>query len=272
MLPSSRSVRSRLLVVALVLVGFAAGCSSSDDTDRTALPIAQILDGPIVVVPDATGTRATVEVTTSIPLACAVVYGLDEAFGSVSVDDDMAGGAHEDHSPLLAGLIPDTEYSYVLQGSAATGAFYRSEVMTFRTPVAAPAATAGRNVASAGTVVGASSSFSARFDATLAIDDDTATEWSSNGDGDDAWIEIELDAVTEVDGFALRSREMSDGTAIIETYTVIVDGGTTLGPFSAGDGESAVDPPVSGKVFRFEAESTTGGNTGATEIEVLAAE
>jgi hypothetical protein len=261
-----------VIVIAMVLAGFAVGCSSSDDSDRTARPIDQILDGPIVVVPDTTGTRATVEVTTSIPLACAVVYGLDGAFGSVAVDDDMAGGAHEDHSPLLAGLIPDTEYTYVLQGSAATGAFYRSEVLTFRTPVAAPAATAGRNVAPAGTVLGASSSFSERFDATLAIDGDTATEWSSDGDGDDAWIEIELDAITAVDGFALRSREMSDGTAIIETYTVTVDGGTALGPFSANDEDSAVDPPVSGKVFRFEAGSTTGGNTGATEIEILAAE
>jgi len=178
----------------------------------------------------------------------------------------MDGGAHQEHAPLLTGLEPDTEYRYVLQGSDTAGRLYRSETMTFTTPPASQAA-AGTNVAVDATVVAASSEFSDGFAAERAIDGDLGTEWATAGDGDDAWIEIDLGGVTGLVGVRLRSRSMTDGTSIIEQYTVTVDGGEPLGPFDAGD---EAEVAVSGQRLRIDAVTTTGGNTGAVEIEVYA--
>lgn len=236
-----------------------------------AEPIESILESDIEVVTDPSGTAATLRVDTSVPVACAVIYGPDESFGAVAVDDDMRGGAHADHSPLLSGLRPDTEYRYVLQGSDPAGTFYRSDVMTFRTPPAAASAT-GSNFALDATVSAASSSFSAQFAPVQAIDGDLATEWSTDGDGEDAWIEIDLGQAREIAAVAYRTREMSDGTAIVETFTMTVDDGETLGPFSAGPTPIPLRQPISGRRLRFDAERTTGGNTGAVEIEVFGAE
>lgn len=263
--------RPLLLLVAVAVV--LTACSDrSSVADVTVRPIADIVDGDIEVVTDPSGTTAVVEVTTTVPVACAVVYGPDDTFGSLAVDDDMRGGAHEDHAPRLTGLQPDTEYQYILQGSDTSGAFYRSDVMTFRTPQAPDVATPGPNVAPSATVADVSSTFSDAFAAANAIDGDLGTGWSTAGDGDDAWIEIDLGEETGIAGVAYRSREMTDGTAIVETYTVTVDGGEPLGPFeAAGGGAGVVEVAVDGRLLRFEAETTTGGNTGAVEIEVYAA-
>lgn len=257
----------RMLAIFAVAVLALVGCAGSSSSDVSARPISEIIDGDISVTPDPTGTTATVEATTTLPVACAVVYGTDDDFGSIAVDDDMQGGAHADHMPQLVGLQPDTEYRYVLQGSDTSGAFYRSDVMTFRT--ASAAETPGENVAPSATVSEASSAFSDAFAAANAIDGDLGTEWSTAGDGDDAWIELDLGATTEITGFAYRSREMTDGTAIVETYTVTVDGGQPLGPFAA-DG-TPTEVATEGRSLRIDAETTTGGNTGAVEVEVYAA-
>lgn len=257
-----------LAAVALIL----AACSGATEQTTGATevrPIDDIIDGEVTVVPDPSGTTAVVEVTTTIPVACAVVYGTDETFGGLAVDDDMRGGAHEDHRPVLTGLRPDTEYRYVLQGSDTTGALYRGEVMTFRTPPADEARAPGRNVAPSGSVVAASSEFSDAFAAANAVDGDLGTEWSSAGDGDDAWIELDLGGAVDIVGFEYRTREMTDGTAIVETYTVTVDDGEVLGPFDAG--ATVTDVDVTGRRLRFDAEATTGGNTGAVDIAVYAA-
>lgn len=246
-----------------------AACAGNEPTDVTVRPISQVLDGDVTVTPDPSGTTAVVEATTAVPVACAVVYGPDEAFGAIAVDDDMRGGAHADHAPRLTGLEPGTEYQYVLQGSDTAGAFYRSDVMTFRTPPAEQASTPGTNVAPSGTVADVSSEFSDAFAVANAIDGDLGTEWSTAGDGDDAWIEIDLGAATEISGFGYRSREMTDGTAIVETYTVTIDGDEQFGPFDAES--STTDVATEGRVIRFDAGTTTGGNTGAVEIEIYAA-
>jgi len=210
-----------------------SACSSSGDSNGgdasiEVKPIEPILDSEIEIVTDPSGTSATFSVDTNIPVACAVIYGTSDAFGLLAVDNDMQGGAHEDHGPLLTGLVPDTEYQYVLQGSDAAGSIYRSAVMTFRTPPAADNAL-GDNLALDASVTGASSSFSDSFAPEMAIDGDLATEWSSAGDGDDAWIEISLPEPAEITAIAFKTREMTDGTAITETFTV--RGGPRAGYF-----------------------------------------
>ncbi len=264
-----RNPRGLLLVAGVSLAGL-AGCSSADDSSATIRDIDVVLAGEIDVVADPSGTAATVEVDTTIPVACSVIYGNDDSFGSIAVDDDMRGGAHQEHGPRLTGLTPDTEYRYILQGSDAAGVVYRSEVMTFRTPVATDTGL-GANIALDGAVAGASSEFSAAFAASMAIDGDLGTEWSTAGDGDDAWIEIDLGAEREIAGFAYRTREMSDGSAITETFAVAIDG-ASFGPFPTGSSPVALAEPVVGRFLRFDADRTTGGNTGAVEIQIFGAE
>lgn len=259
------------LAAPLAIVLALTACSGDATTSGSVLPIEGVLATDIVVTPDPSGTFAVLEVDTDIPLACSVVFGTSEAFGLIATDDDMAGGAHTDHQPRMEGLAPETTYVYRLQGSDAAGNLYQSDVMTFTTPAAVEVARPGDNVAPDGTVTGVSSEFSDAFAAANAIDGDPATEWSTAGDGDDASITIDLGAVTDIVGFGFHSREMSDGTAIIETFTVTVDGGEALGPFPAGTGLSIVEAATSGQVLQVDAVTTTGGNTGAVEIEVYAA-
>ena len=266
MVAAMMNPRGVLLVVGVSLVGL-AGCASNGESSDEIENIDLILDDGIEIVVDPSGTAATVDVDTTIPVACSVVYGTDDSFGSIAVDDDMRGGAHQEHGPLLTGLTPDTEYSYRLQGSDADGVIYRSEVMTFRTPVAIETGL-GANIATSGAVSGVSSEFAETFDASMAIDGDLGTEWSTAGDGDDAWIEIDLGIERLISGIAFRTREMSDDTAITETFTVTIDGASS-GPYPAGSSPVALAEPMVGQVLRFDADRTTGGNTGAVEIEIF---
>jgi hypothetical protein len=110
-----------------------------------------------------------------------------------------------------------------------------------------------------------SSEFSDAFGAGNAIDGDPATEWSSSGDGDDAFLVIDLGREVEVAGFGFHTRSMSDGSATAETFNVTVDDGNTFGPFPVGRAEAS----VTGRVIRFDVDQSTGGNTGATEVEVF---
>ena len=266
------SVVRRLGVVPVVPV-LLAGCTGQPaDLAVEVLPIEEVLASEIVVEPDPSGTVATVRVETAIPVICAVVYGAGEDFGSIATDDDMAGGAHREHAPRMSGLEPATEYRYVLQGSDAHGNLYRSEVMTFLTPDATDAAPPGRNVAPQGAAVDVSSEFSDAFPGSNAIDGDLATEWSSAGDGDYASITIDLGRSVAIVGVRLRTREMSDGSAIIHTYTVTIEDGQPFGPFSVGPDSAVAELTAEGRRFRFDAAETSGGNTGAVEIEIYADE
>ncbi len=143
--------------------------------------------------------------------------------------------------------------------------------MTFRTPPAEAVATPGPNVAVGAEVVDVSSEFSDTFGAGNAVDGDLTTEWSSAGDGDDASITVDLGREVDGVGVALRSRSMSDGTSVVETFTVTVDDSETYGPFDAGATTVVNEVDFTGQVLRIDAERTTGGNTGAAEIEVYEA-
>jgi hypothetical protein len=253
--------------VALVL----SGCSATT-SDQTVLAAEDVFVEAPVVVPDVSGTSATLQVSTELEMACAVVFGTDEQLGDgIATDADMGGGAHTDHQAVMTGLQPDTEYYYRVQGSGADGNLYRSELMTFRTPPADEVAVPGENVAVGVEVVAVSSEFSDAFAAGNAVDGDPATEWSSAGDGDDASLTIDLGRAVDVVGLALRSRSMSDGSSVVETFTVTVDDGERYGPFDAGTALTVAEVAFTGQVLRIDAEATTGGNTGAAEVEVYEA-
>ncbi len=107
------------------------------------------------------------------------------------------------------------------------------------------------------------------FGANNALDGDPATEWSSNGDGDEAWIEIELPEVTQVRTIGFWTRTMGDSAQVF-SVRVVTDRDEIYGPFELGDAASVYyyDTAFTARRLRFEAVDTSGGNTGAIEIEV----
>ena len=126
-----------LLVATTLLVACGASDSSTSAGETDMYDIRSLEDvsasGPPQIT-DLTADDAILSFESSIPLACSVVYGKTTDYGLVSVDLDMAGGAHTDHGPLLTGLEPDTIYHFRLQGTAPDGTLYISEDMTFHTP------------------------------------------------------------------------------------------------------------------------------------------
>lgn len=259
------AVASLLLLV--VSWGAAAGLVSA--------PLEPLLDAPIEMH-DVGATSARLRVTTAVDLACVVVFGTDRRFGGLALDLDMGGAAHRDHHVLLVGLEPDTEYVYRMQGSAPDGSFYASEVYTFRTLPAAVDERAWRNVATldAGArVVEASSAFGAAFAPEHALDGAADTAWSSRGDGDDAFLTIELPEPVEFVGFGAWSRTMGTSAEIF-SYEVVTETGAVFGPFELDAATRRFDVEASGVAqrFTFRVVSSSGGNTGLVEFAVFVAD
>ncbi|HUP16388.1 MAG TPA: discoidin domain-containing protein [Acidimicrobiia bacterium] len=251
-------------IVWLAFLVAVAACSSGD-VEAGVRPFSEIAETDPVIEFDPGGTAATLRVTTTIDAVCAVAYGPDGPYGSIATDREMGIGGHSDHEAMMTGLEPNTTYLYRLQGVGADGMVYRSEVFTFTTPAGDQGTDLGPNLAVGATIVEVSSEFSDAFVAENAIDGDLGTEWSTRGDGNNAFITIDLGAVVEVAAVGFRTRSMSDGTATTESFTVIVDGDTN-GPFPAGPSPTGVS--FHGQILTFEVTESTGGNTGAVEIEV----
>jgi hypothetical protein len=261
---NSLNLVQRLLVLTILFLGLALAACSAGETQDDVRSFSEIAASDPVIELDASGTTATLLITTTLDAVCAVAYGIDGPFGAIATDQDMGIGGHSDHRATMTGLEPATEYQYRLQGVGADGMIYRSEVMTFTTPSSAETGAYGSNAAVGASITQVSSEFSAKFSAANAVDGDPGTEWSSKGDGDSAFITIDLGELLDVTAVSFRTRSMSDGTATAETFTVEVDG-TQYGPFRVG----AVPSQVSfrGRVLTYRVESSSGGNTGAIEVE-----
>lgn len=234
----------------------------------------QPITGVLVSGPEFTNIgpeTVTVLVETNEDLACSVVYGTTPAYGSIATDLDMAGGGHQDHSPLLTGLEPDTLYYARFQGAGPDGTLYRSEEYTFRT---APLDTTERGEQLTANLVAVSSNFGggeddSNFGALNALDGDPGSEWSSDGDGDQAWIEVEFDDPARVTTIGFWTRTMG-ASAQIESFQVVTDQGQTYGPFELSDagGPYYFETDLTARSLRIEVVSSSGGNTGAVEIEI----
>lgn len=227
---------------------------------------------------DVTATSAVVRVTTAIDVACVVVFGETESFGRMALDQDMGGSAHSDHVVAMRNLEPDTEYAFRIQGSDLAGNLYVSRTVRFRTLEAEAGPDLGENVARTALgarVAGVSSNFgggdnASRWGADNALDGDGGTEWSSDGDGDDAFLSVELPQTTSVSGFGMWTRTMGS-SAQIESFTVENELGELFGPFVLPDaaGMHAFPVEASGRTFTFLVASSSGGNTGAVEVAIF---
>ena len=256
----------RVLIAGAVVAAFAVGCSAAADDAPHVEPFENITTSDPDVTVDSSGTFASVQVSTSIDAVCAVAFGEDSELGGLATDIDMGGGGHQTHEARLAGLAPGTEYFYRLQGVGPDGTLYQGDLMTFTTPEGPGVESLGRNIADTARVVAVSSEFSDRFVAENALDGDVSTEWSSLGDGNDAFVVLDFGDPITVSSVRFLTRTMSDGSATTTTFAVVVDDDGRYGPFDADSIVADID--LTGRRFRFEVETSTGGNTGAVEIEV----
>jgi F5/8 type C domain len=259
-----------LLAIAAAASGL-AGCGGGGAVRVRDFGAVEVGSTRVQVAAD--GRSAVIRVRTDPPTVCAVAYGKSASLGSIANDPNMGGTAIARHTVLLRNLTPGTTYRYRLTATDARGRVFQSrELATFRTTPSSKRAAAGpRDIAAGAKVVAVSSQFGSGFQAANAVDGNLATEWSSAGDGNHAFITIDLGGERKVGGVAFLTREMSDGSAITRTFAVVVDGGKRYGPFPAG---TRVDPRVAtvsftGRRLRFEVVTSSGGNTGAAEVEVF---
>jgi F5/8 type C domain len=267
-----------LLVAIGLLVGASTGVAAGA-RDAEVRPFSEVQVGDIRFSRDPSDpSRGIFRVQTAEPMICAIVWGRTRNFGRFNNSLAMNGTGIEDHQVLLPDARAGVEYRYVIEGITADGTLYRSKVGRFELPagqrVETPALVQGlRNVATDARVTDVSSEFSAGFAAANAIDDDTATEWATKGDGDTASITLDLGAPTAIAAVEFLTRSMADGSATTRRYTVSVDGGAPLGPYRAGTVAKPRPSPVdvTGQLVRFDVAGSTGGNVGAVEIRVYAA-
>ena len=263
----------------LVVLALGGGAVSASEVPLTARSIDEIADGAMPQITGLTPSDAVLLFRSTIPLACSVVFGETTAFGSIATDDDMDGGAHQDHGPVLSGLKPATAYVFRVQGVAADGKLYVGKERHFRTPDAPAVAAAPANLAliDAGTRVSAVSSNygGARNDqpwgADNALDGNRRTAWSSAGDGDDAFFQIELTEAMAVSEASVWTRTMSDGTATILEFTLTTDSGAVHGPFVLPDSDQPYRFPIAEttRTLRLDVIRSTGGNVGLVELGVF---
>lgn len=273
-------MRILLLIAALILsTALASGCSDDDPTQ-------DVRENPEPVeflnlrVSELEARRALVEFETSIATSCEIEYGLaDDALNLRAEDPEMEEGELSiDHQVPLEDLEPETTYFWRGFVVNEAGDEFRSEIQSFTTPAEDGSTPDLVNFAISPNVMQVSSNFGgAANDETWgvlnAFDGQMSTEWSTNGDGDDAMVSIDLGAEKTITHFGFRSRKMADGTSIVESVAIRFDGGDALGPFETPDPDEhylfEFEEPHAAQIVTIEAVQTTGGNTGAKEIELL---
>ena len=263
------------------LVGLMVASACGDNTGNESM----MMGGETPVefidlrVEEITANRAVVRFDTSVPTSCEAEWGTaEDALDNTATDPDMEEGELAiEHEVPLEDLSPDQVYFMRARATDAAGNTYYSDIESFRT-MSGDDMPDGTNVAlmSAGSrVTDVSSNFGnaandATWGASNAIDGSMSTEWSTNGDGDDAWVTIDFGQMRNIERFGFRSRKMADGTSIVTSVRIVLDGDAAMGPFSTPDPDERyvfdITPTLTRSV-RVEAVTTTGGNTGAKEIQ-----
>lgn len=227
-------------------------------------------------VEEITSTSAVVTVKTVAPAFCQVNYGPTPQYGQLR--RMSMSGPMTDHRILLSGMQPDTQYHVRLTAVDVQARVYQSGDLAFRTRSGTSDRPPGRNVASlqqGARVLGVSSNYGGEgiagaYGANKALDGDPSTEWSSNGDGDKAWIEVALARPYHLSAIGFWTRSMGL-TAQVQEFDVIADGKKRLGPFiiQAAVRTHYFPLDVTAQRLRFNVLKSSGGNTGAFEIEAL---
>lgn len=287
---SSSSRRRGRLTSALVLLATPAalGCGDGDPASGAADPMFFNLGF------DAIGAEeAVLSFDTRVETSCEAELGDDaESFDRRYTDPNMDPDNPYDvvHEVPLTGLQPQTQYWVRARAVDRDGVEYLSEPLRFTT--SALDADAGDNggvpedlenfarTPELATVTEVSSVFGGTdYDGAWgihkALDGSPASEWSTQGDGDDAYVVLDLGELRSIRRFAFQSRKMADGTSIVRSVRLMLDSGAAIGPLPTPDPDTMYrfdfDPPLAARVVRLDAVETTGGNTGAKEIQLWGA-
>lgn len=224
-------------------------------------------------------TSVSITFSTQVPTISTIAYGLTRAYGQL-VRASQPSPATEHRTQLLA-LAADTAYHVRIFLVDEHARVYRSEEYRFKTAAAGGSTTwvpDGKNMAllsQGGRITGVSSNWGggdndSAFGANKAIDGDPATEWSSNGDGDNAWIEITLAQESRITGIGFWTRTMGTSAQIFK-FRVVTRDGKVLGIFDLRDEKQMYNfdlEDFEGQTLRFEVVASSGGNTGAKEIAI----
>ncbi len=205
---------------------------------------------------------ASEDLTFRTPAAATTAASGSAASGSA--EGTAASGSAEEAAEGAATVAPEP----AAEGSAEEAA---GEAAAVATEPAAEGA-AGVNVAGAAAgarIVEVSSSFGSgeTWGGAKAIDEDPTTAWSSAGDGDGAFLTVELASETELRAVGFWTRTMVT-SAQASAFQVVTDDGTVLGPFTIPAADQLYVFPVSARSLRlrFEVITSSGGNTGAVEV------
>lgn len=268
------------LVVASVLFWQQGSVNSQGMVDIR--PMSDIYDTEPDIV-DITDTSARFTFVTSIPVACSLIWGTDTDYGEIAVDPNMNGAAVIDHNINIGGLEPDTTYHWRIQGTAADGTIYIDDDYTFTT---APASDANEEniaaLANGASIIGVSSNIGGgandqSWGANSAIDGNPATAWSSNGDGNDAWIDIQLSREADIHAVDVWSRFMTNNTSQIFEFTLTTDKAEVFGPFTLPSGTPTashrfeIEPTMPVASLRLDVTDSNGVNTGLIEFAAYTA-
>lgn len=248
-----------------------------EDRGVNIYPLDVITESP-ATLQDVSATSARVNWIGTIPTGCLLVFGETEDFGLATQDPNMGGAVTIEHNPVMRGLQPDTKYFYRLQGSDAAGNIYLSEIFSFTTPP--EDTTQSENLLSSergAVILDVSSNFGGQpnegstWGVGNAFDDDPNTAWSTAGDGNDAFVAVQLGEQSQINQIDFWTRTMSNNTAQIFSFTVTTETGEVYGPFDLPDPDQAYSFEVDfvAETLRFDVVESNGGNTGAVDIAVF---
>ncbi|MCP4449570.1 MAG: discoidin domain-containing protein [Myxococcales bacterium] len=267
----------RIIGTLVLLIGF--GCGS--ETEEEGAVDVEFLN---LRVEEIGSTRAVVRFETNVETTCEVEWGLAAtSMNNSATDPDMELGVlSETHNVPLEDLMPATTIFWRAKATDELGDTYYSEQLSFVTgdDDGSLARTNVANKDMGTSIADRSSNFANMEDestwgAANVIDGMMASEWSSNGDGDDAFVTLDFGQARNLSAFGFRSRKMSDGTAIIESVQLTFDDDTVLGPFETLNPDQRYTfelEPIEARTVRVDAVTTTGGNTGIKEVEFYVAE
>ena len=265
------------LVCCVVLIA----CGDGDKSTGTSSEV-EILE---LRAEEISATRAVIRFATSAPTTCEAEYGIAaNALNQSAFDPSMTGALFAiDHNVPIEDLTPGTTYYYRAKASTEDERTFYSGVQEFTTLVAPSLSFVNIALIAMGSqVVEVSSNFGgasndATWGANNAFDGLMSTEWATNGDGNAALVSLDFGNERTLRGFGFRSREMPDGSSIILAVRLIFQpGALVLGPFSTPDPAEfyrfEFEESIVARSVRIEAIETTGGNSGAREIQFFEAE
>jgi hypothetical protein len=241
-------------------------------------PAEALLARPVQLI-DPGPTSARIAFTSKVPTISTVAYRPNRDNGQLVRAAQT--GPVKDHTIQLLALKSNIEYHTTVFLVDERAGVYRSEPYRFQT-LAENRSGAwqpdGENLAlfsKGGRISGVSSNWAggdndSAFGAHKAIDGDPQTEWSSNGDGNKAWIEITLARASKITGIGFWTRTMGT-SAQISKFRVVTQTGQILGVFDLPDEKQMHQfdlDDFDGQILRFEVVQSNGGNTGAKEIAV----